>query len=174
MKVYLVRHGKTEYNEQGIVQGTLPVPLSKAGELKCRELREKIKDIKLDACISSPIFRAFQTAMILVGDRIEIEKNDLLREREIKILEGRSKKDIEIDPENYGEKDGIEQNKHVFKRCEKFVKHLKENYKDKSVLIVSHGIVIQCLHIILHDEEYNDDLTSVEIGNCYFEEIDIK
>ena len=54
-----------------------------------------------------------------------------------------------------------------------YLKDVK-NYKDKSVLIVSHGIVIQCLHIILHEESYNDDLTSIEIGNCYFEEIDIK
>ena len=174
MIVYLVRHGKTEYNEQGIVQGTLPVPLSKAGEMQCRMLRDKIKDKQIDTCISSPIFRAYQTAMILVGDRVKIDKNDLLREREIKVLEGRSKKEIEIDPENYGEKDGIEQNKSVFKRCEKFVKFLKENYKDKKVLIVSHGIVIQCLHIILNEEKCKDNLTSVNINNCYFEEINIK
>ena len=174
MIVYLVRHGKTEYNEQGIVQGTLPVPLSKAGEMQCRMLRDKIKDKQIDTCISSPIFRAYQTAMILVGDRVKIDKNDLLREREIKVLEGRSKKEIEIDPENYGEKDGIEQNKSVFKRCEKFVKFLKENYKDKKVLIVSHGIVIQCLHIILNEENCKDNLTSVNINNCYFEEINIK
>lgn len=173
MKVFLVRHGRTEYNEKGIVQGTLPVPLSKVGEMQANELREKLKDINFDACLSSPIFRAIQTAMIIIGDRVEIEKNDLLREREIKILEGRSKEDIEIDPENYGEKDGIEQNKDVFKRCEEFVEFLKENYKDKTVLVVSHGIVIQCLHIILHEEGYSDDLTSVDVKNCYLEKIEI-
>ena len=59
------------------------------------------------------------------------------------------------------------------KEYKKIKKLIIEN-KDKSVLIVSHGIVIQCLNLRLHDKEYNDDLTSVEIDNCYFEEIDIK
>lgn len=173
MRVFLVRHGQTEYNEQGIVQGNLPVPLSKKGEFQCHEIKEKLKDIKFDICFSSPILRAMESAMIIVGDRVYIEKNDLLREREIEILQGRSKKDIEIDPENYGEKDGIEQNDHVFERCEEFVKYLKENYQDKTVLIVSHGIIIQCLHTILHGGKYSEDITAVNVGNCYLEEIEI-
>lgn len=39
MKVYLMRHGETDYNKKGLIQGTLDIPLNEFG----LELAEKTK-----------------------------------------------------------------------------------------------------------------------------------
>ena len=43
MKVYLVRHGQTSWNIQGIAQGRTNIPLNLTGIKQARELQEKIK-----------------------------------------------------------------------------------------------------------------------------------
>ncbi len=179
MKVYLVRHGKTKYNEEGRVQGTLPVHLSKIGEMQCYELREKLKNINFDTCLCSPIFRAVQTAMILVGDKVVIEKDDTLREREIKCLEGITKEEIKKLSQKNEKVQDIEGNDKVFDRCKKFAYKLKEKYQNENILIVSHGIVIACLHYILNDynldyDDIKEELTQIDIDNCYCEKLEIK
>ena len=45
---YIVRHGETEYNIQGIAQGHLDSPLTQKGINDARELGNKFKDIEFD------------------------------------------------------------------------------------------------------------------------------
>ena len=54
-------------------------------------LKTKIKDEKIDICFSSPLVRAFETAMILVGDKVEIKKDPRLIERNLGKLEGKDR-----------------------------------------------------------------------------------
>ena len=67
MKVYLMRHGETDYNKKGLIQGTLDIPLNEFG----LELAEKTKEgfekegLTFDYCYCSPLIRARQTAEIL-------------------------------------------------------------------------------------------------------------
>lgn len=69
MDLLLVRHGKTDWNEEPRVMGHQPIPLNKQGIQQASRLRDWLKPIPLVAVYSSPIQRAIQTAQIIVQGR---------------------------------------------------------------------------------------------------------
>ena len=89
MKITIVRHGETDYNKNNILQGRSNISLNDAGRRQCKRLKYKLKDEKFDICFSSPLVRAVETAMILVGDRVEIKIDDRLIERNLGNYEGK-------------------------------------------------------------------------------------
>ena len=93
MKVYVLRHGETEYNVQKRYQGTLDIPLSLKG-------REEL--IKADICPQkvyvSPLCRATETAEILFPNSKIIIENDL-REMCFGAFQGKNYVDMEKDPD---------------------------------------------------------------------------
>lgn len=66
MRVYLVRHGETDWNQQNRFQGWSDQPLSKLGVLQAHELRKRLSAISFDAVYSSDLQRARKTAEIMV------------------------------------------------------------------------------------------------------------
>lgn len=69
MKVFLVRHGETEYNAQGIFQGYTPVPLSTRGRQQAELVAERLMSVRPLVLYSSDIRRAEETATI-IGQRL--------------------------------------------------------------------------------------------------------
>ena len=65
----LVRHGETDWNADGRLQGQTDRPLSDYGRRQARELAEELADEELEAIYSSDLTRARQTAEI-VGERL--------------------------------------------------------------------------------------------------------
>lgn len=64
-RLYLVRHGETDWNRSGQIMGLRPVPLNRQGEAQARRLAGLLKEQTVDAIVSSPVARAVQTADIL-------------------------------------------------------------------------------------------------------------
>ena len=67
--IYLVRHGQTEYNSRGMLQGTLDSPLTQVGTAQIEKIGENLKndynsDIPIKTYIS-PLGRTIQTSEIL-------------------------------------------------------------------------------------------------------------
>ena len=62
LTVYLVRHGQTEFNATGRVQGWLDVPLDDVGRKQTELLSQRFSSKRLDAIYSSPLARAADTA----------------------------------------------------------------------------------------------------------------
>ena len=89
MKIFLLRHGETEYNAQKKYLGRTDLPLSKAG-------REALvqADFAPGTVYVSPLRRTAETAEILFPDARQIVIPDL-REMEFGIFEGRSYRDME-------------------------------------------------------------------------------
>ena len=163
VKVYFVRHGKTEYNIKKIIQGDIDVPLSDIGREEIRKFKSNVDDIDYNICISSPYSRARETAEILVDDRCEIITNNLLKERHVGKLECTSSNNYDVKKLwniNY-EKDelDIETPKELLTRAEQFINFIKENYKDKSILVVAHGDIITAIHYTIVGYDENTDLT---------------
>ena len=81
MKLFLVRHGETEWNREGKMQGRLGVGLDETGVKQVEALRDKMREkgLEFDACFTSPLKRAAETAVILVGGLIERLKLKLSR-----------------------------------------------------------------------------------------------
>lgn len=61
-KIYLIRHGETESNRQGIFRGRLDIPLSEKGRSQARELQAYFEKITVDEVYTSPLQRAVETA----------------------------------------------------------------------------------------------------------------
>ena len=79
--LYLARHGQTEENMTRIFQGHMPGTLTVEGIAQAEALRDTLRDISLDAVVSSDLKRCVDTARIAVeGRNLPWEKMVLLRE----------------------------------------------------------------------------------------------
>lgn len=178
MKIYLVRHGETDANKNHIMQGqSQNLQLNENGVRQATELKNKLKDIKFDACFTSPLVRAWSTAMILVGDRVEIKEDKRLIERYLGNLEGKDRKTYDVKKYwNYNlnsNDEEVEPIQDIFERCNSFIDDLKKNCSDSdTVLIVSHGAVTRCLHHIIKNSNLGSNLLNFKIDNCYCMEYD--
>jgi broad specificity phosphatase PhoE len=65
IQVILVRHGETEYNAQGRLQGYSPVPLSTRGRQQAMLVGPRVQPLRPTVLYSSDIQRAHETAAIL-------------------------------------------------------------------------------------------------------------
>merc|ERR1711953_656608 len=87
--VYLVRHGRTQQNELGILQGAgIDSDLNETGRAQCNQLKGKIP-LENSLVFSSPLKRAKQTAEIITDGKCEIIFDQLLKERDFGPLEGK-------------------------------------------------------------------------------------
>ena len=62
MRLILVRHGQTDWNLKHLMQGMTDIPLDETGKMQAFNVKEKLKNVKLDICFSSPLSRAIETA----------------------------------------------------------------------------------------------------------------
>ena len=176
MKITLVRHGQTEYNKQNRVQGSANIPLNDEGRRQCYKIKPIIREQDYDICFSSPLIRTMETAMILVGDKVEIIRDNRLLERGVGELDGHDRS--EYDYKKYWDyalnsgDNGVEPIQDVFNRCTDFLNYISEKYSDKSILVVTHGAVIRCIHHILNDTDLTTNLRTSKMPNCYIETID--
>lgn len=158
MNLYIVRHGETQWNRMKKFQGKLDSPLTELGMEQAVALGEYFKKEKVcfDAIFSSPQGRAYNTAELIEGD-IDIIKDERLAEMGFGLWEGKDVSYIEgIDGENYynffhkaplynHESHKAESFQELEERVKDFLDDLIKNYKDKNVLIVSHGITLKVL-----------------------------
>ena len=89
MKLYIVRHGETDNNLNGIIQGIIDTPLNETGIKQAMELKEKLKDVKFDLVITSPLQRAKLTAEIINDNKAEIICDKQIIERNTGDFEGK-------------------------------------------------------------------------------------
>jgi len=94
--VIVVRHGQTEWNEQGRWQGRLDSPLTPLGRQQARQARDTLAGCRIDAVYSSDAGRALETARILTEGRgLPIMPEPALRERNCGAYEGMLAAEIE-------------------------------------------------------------------------------
>lgn len=91
LNVYLLRHGQTEWNADGNRYcGRTDLPLTPTGTKQAELVYEQLKKISFDAVYSSPLQRAYQTALIAGGGK-EVTKDDRLIEADFGNWEGKIK-----------------------------------------------------------------------------------
>jgi glucosyl-3-phosphoglycerate phosphatase len=102
-QLILVRHGETEENAAGIVQGWNHGTLSDLGKQQVLRLAERVARMQPNALFSSPLGRALATAQAIAdATGLEIRTLDALREVCLGTWEGRSYLEIRRDDaENY-------------------------------------------------------------------------
>lgn len=169
-KLYIVRHGKTDWNEKGLLQGKTDIELNDEGIEQAKKMRDMIDMDNIDICICSPLKRTKKMAEIVVDDRIPILYDKLLLERDFGDYEGKQINfDLVGQQWNYKLNDSsnnIESLHDCLKRAKKFICKIDKKYKDKSILIVSHGSFIKALHFNLVGYDENTDFLSFNPKNA--------
>ena len=151
-KLYVMRHGKTEWNAQHRLQGKTDIPLNEEGRRMAQTAREEYLDTHFDLCFCSPLQRARETAELLLRGRdVTIRTDERLVEMSFGDYEGLEYSfqipDCPInvlfqDPAAYTESiGGAESFTSLFARVDSFLteRALPELRKGKDVLIVAHG-----------------------------------
>ena len=176
MKITLVRHGQTDFNYEGKIQGRSNNFLNDEGRRQCKTLRNKLMNQHFDICYMSPLVRTVETAIILIGDRVETVVDDRLIERDMGELEGKNRKDYDVIRYwNYNlncHDGGVEGIQSIFERCYDFLNYIIKKYPGKDILVVSHGAPVRAMHHILKKTDLNSNLLDVDVCNCYCETIE--
>ena len=89
MILYVVRHGQTDQNVLGLVQGDTESDLTEKGREEAKALRELVESLDVDIVVSSPLRRALDTAKLITGNKKEIITDDRLIERDYGLSEGK-------------------------------------------------------------------------------------
>lgn len=69
MRLYIIRHGETDWNVQRRFQGRSDIPLNEEGRRLARITSEALRDVPFARIYTSPLKRAYETAMLVKGDR---------------------------------------------------------------------------------------------------------
>ena len=146
LTVYLVRHGQTDWNKEGRIQGGTDNPLNSTGRDQAAAMAKTLADVKVDAVYVSSHLRAQQTAAVFEG-RAPIVAMDLLRERFFGKFEGANDKDTAIvadwNKRRFAWTDDMEGGEALEKqsgRAEAALKQIRERHKNGgTVVIVGHG-----------------------------------
>ena len=69
MKLYLIRHGETDWNKEFKIQGSSDIELNEYGRELAFITREGLRHIPFDIAYTSPLKRAKETAEIILGGR---------------------------------------------------------------------------------------------------------
>jgi probable phosphoglycerate mutase len=95
-EICVVRHGETDWNAQGVLQGSIDVPLNDTGRSQARELAAVLEDSGIVAVHASTLSRSRETALIIArGLRLpEPELHAGLAERHFGAIEGSAKHDL--------------------------------------------------------------------------------
>lgn len=157
MKIYLTRHGETEWNTQGRTQGAQDIPLTIRGIKQAERLRDRLKDNGIIKIYTSTLSRAFDTAMS-VGQGLGITPEAVFALREVGFgcWEGMTRTEIEAkypgqlrlwrDDHDFRPDFGESINM-VLDRVKGFIKTLQKDatLAQGNIAIVSHSLINRIL-----------------------------
>jgi broad specificity phosphatase PhoE len=144
-ELLLVRHGETDWNREGRLQGQADPPLNDAGREQARAVARRLGTVELDAAYSSDLRRAAETAeVILAGRGVPLETHPGLREIDVGSWTGLTRTEIEERFPGMHEHDGEARNEFL-ERLLRTVVGIAERHVGGRVLIVSHGGSLRAL-----------------------------
>ena len=174
MKLYIIRHGQTDWNVQGRIQGRQDIPLNAAGRSQAQMLAKGMEKRPVTAIYSSPQLRAMETAMALAGNQgVEVIPLPELVEIGYGDWEGRTASDILTKERKLYEEwwqhpatvapPGGETLNQVDARCKKAWERIKGEIKGDTA-VVAHGGTLA--HFIVHLLEGQPDAAEIVVGNA--------
>ena len=173
MKLYVMRHGQTNWNVLGKVQGCTDIELNETGMKQAEDAKEEFNHCEVDLIIASPLKRAKKTAEIINQDKkVPVICDARLMERGYGELEGKNPENNKEAFENVWNYElnikeyGIEP---VVDLCNKvwgLLEEMKEKYQDKKVLFVTHGGTIQAIQAYFNGIEEDGQVATTGIRNC--------
>lgn len=170
--LYIVRHGQTDWNLNGQIQGQNDIQLNDTGRAQAHNVADKLLRFNLEYIISSDLSRAAETAQI-IGNKlnIRVEYDARLREYNFGILTGMTRKRLDpcsieafftnptyFDAEPFAD---------AFARVHEFMESVDYN---KNILVVTHGGVIN--FALCYFEDKNNFQPADYLNKCLHTHID--
>ncbi len=190
MNLYIMRHGETFWNKEGLIQGSSDIELTELGT----ELAEKTRDgfakdgIHFQRIYTSPYIRAVRTAEIVN----EKQCAQLMIDRRVREMcfgkyEGLPLKKIKDSDKNiqycfsvpslYKPDETGESFADVYERIDDFldneIKPLEQNHDIENVLVVCHGAVIRTFLTRIKKMQL-DEFWTIYQPNCSVNQIELK
>jgi 2,3-bisphosphoglycerate-dependent phosphoglycerate mutase len=159
-ELILIRHGETDYNRQQRFQGQIDVPLNPTGHEQARRLAQALAGERFDLLISSDLRRARETAMPLQRHARALLAQPGLREQSFGVLEGLDVAGVKArhpllwvqwlrHEADYALPEG-ESTRQFHARVITAVRELAQAHSGKTVVVVTHGGVLDMLWRTVH------------------------
>ena len=156
LRLYLVRHGQTEWNVQKRMQGWQDSALTEKGVNNAIALREKLEGVDFVAIYTSTSERTIETARLIIDKRnLAINTNEDLREINLGEWEGKTHDEIkDFYPEQYKyflenpalyEPVGGETFEQLINRAIKVLNYINSKHTDGNILVITHSVILKSL-----------------------------
>ena len=176
MKLYVIRHGQTKCNVEHKYNGRYDEDINETGIEQAKEASNKVGKLDIDLVICSPLKRTRHTMELVNVNNIPVIYDERLMERE----EGELTLTV-VDEEflakeyynYYSTKhiDGVEPLPELFKRVHSLLDEIKDKYKDKNILLVTHGGVARAIYYYFEELPSDGNLEKVSgQNNCEIKE----
>ena len=168
MHIYIVRHGETSANAEGSLQGWSDFELNDNGRELAEVTGKALQGIHFDACISSPLVRAKETARIILkasgNGETGISCDNRIKEIHMgewegkKVRPGESEVDEDLmkiffdDPFRFPGAPGGETASDVCRRTQEFLRELVERDDGRTYLVATHGFALRAMLNPLYED----------------------
>lgn len=182
MKLYIVRHGETEWNKAHILQGQLDSPLTEKGIGGAQKIREALDGVEFKNVYTSEQKRAIDTTEIILSNRKELDYiiDNNIAEMSYGNWQGKTKeqicnnddyKDMYFNyfqkPEAYIPVAGGERFEDILRRAELFLDRVKsEHTDDEAALAVTHGVFIKAIFNVIKNRSIKEFWERPFVTNC--------
>ena len=172
MKLYVARHGQTQWNAENKVCGRTDQPLTAVGIAQAEALADKAAGLGIDLILTSPLQRAHTMAQILAdrcGAQLQVDQR--LIEQDYGIFEGVDRQDpgFLANKRQFAVRyPGGESMMDLAGRIYPLLQEIKENYPEKCVLLACHGGVCRVIRTFFVPMT-NDEYFAYSPENCSLE-----
>ncbi|MFA6800517.1 MAG: histidine phosphatase family protein [Acholeplasmataceae bacterium] len=175
IKLAMVRHGQTNYNFNGLIQGRINIPLNETGKKQALDLAQflKLENNHFDMVLSSPLSRALETAYI-ISNYLEIFQPILIIqkfvERDFGFLDGLSVTHGRDFVRSKSQHPTFENDQQLIQRIVSHTFDLLKDHDGQTLLCVAHSHVIKALLIYSNPKDFT--FADYILGNgdiLYFE-----
>lgn len=176
MKLYLIRHGQTDWNVAGKIQGSTDIPLNETGKRQAACLAKGMEKRPVSRVFTSTLSRAYETARA-IGDSQNVPVYGLFELQEVNYgyWEGLTMEEIEqrypkelqqwyLSPVEVASPGGETQTQ-VYERCKAAINRILEQ-GDGDVAVVSHGATVVFLLEYMLDGTGRDEEDDIIVGNA--------
>lgn len=152
--IYIARHGETNWNKAGKLQGSTDIPLNDTGKKQAIDCGKFFHKVPIEAIYTSPLKRASKTAEI-INETLDLAviEIDEFKERSFGRAEGMTYEERSkvFSRKNYPEQEGF---KAFRKRLIQGLAKIEQAYPNGAVALVAHGAVIHTLFQIVENDDF--------------------
>ena len=162
LKLYIVRHGETEWNVIKRFQGQLNTPLTEKGIKKLKETGKKLENVTFEEIYTSELERTVNSAEIILNEnrgyknkKLELKKLAELNEVHFGVWQGLKYEEVFLkypeEANNYfynvknykAENVEAENLKDALERFLRGINKILDSHKSGNILVVTHGTVFE-------------------------------